>query len=149
MPCTIKVWVAEETVTGDIGNDWSYSLVARVYNPTLMGAGEIRQPEHRLEAGSSSPPPNRKRIELPGGDSGSSPAVLLILTATEVDWLMDDTATNQMVVVVNCPPPGAPPLVREIDIAVRVAESSRIVAFFKGHTSANLTVKVKLEVACS
>jgi hypothetical protein len=35
-----------------------------------------------------------------------------------------------------------------LDIAVRVLESSRIAAFFKGATAADFTVKVKLEVAC-
>jgi hypothetical protein len=146
MACKITYWVEQESVAGDVGNDWSYSVIARVYNPTLLGAGELRQHEHRLDPGSSSPPPNRKRVQLPAGESGSSPAVLLVLSATEVDWLSDDTATNQMVIVLQCPEPGAPPLVREVDITVRVTESSRIVKFFTGDKAADLTVKVKLEL---
>jgi hypothetical protein len=149
MPSKLSYWIEEETVTGDVGDDWSYSLIARVYNPTLLGAGELRQPEHRLQSGSSHPPPNRKKVELPAGECGSSPSVLLVLSATETDWLFDDTATNQMVIVLQCPGLGEPPIVREVDIAVRVAESPRIVAFFKGHSTANLTIKVKLEVACA
>jgi hypothetical protein len=148
MTCKITYWVDEETVTGEIGNDWSYSVIARVYNPTLLGAGEIKQPEHRLDPGSSQPPPNHERIELPAGECGTSPSILLILSATEVDWLVDDKGTNQMVVVLQCPEPGGAALVREVDIAVRVGESPRILAFFKGDATANLTVKVKLELAC-
>ena len=149
MACKITYWVEEESLVGDVGNDWSYSVIARVYNPTLLGAGEIRQPEHRLDPGTTGLPPNRKRVELPAGASGSSPAVLLVLSATEVDWLSDDTASNQMVIVLQCPEPGATPLVREVDIAVRVTESSRIVKFFKGAAaSADLTVKIKLELTC-
>lgn len=149
MACKISVWVDEETVTGNVGNDWSYSVIARVYNPTLMGAAEIRQPEHRLDPGPSQPPPNRKRVELPAGEGGTSPAVLLIVSATEVDWLVDDKGTNQLVVVLQCPEPGEPPLLRDVDISVRVAESPRIVAFFKGDSAASLTIKVKLEVTAS
>jgi hypothetical protein len=149
MAGTITIWIDEETVKGDIGRDWTYSVIARVYNPTLLGAGELRQRVHRLDPGSSQAPPQREKIELPAGECGSSPSVLLILNATEKDWLQDDTATNQMVVVLECPGPGAAPYVREVDVAVQVLESSRLAAFFKGVTAANFAVKLKLEVTCT
>lgn len=149
MACKITYWIAEESLVGDVGNDWCYSVIARVYNPTLLGAGEIRQPEHRLDPGTTGLPPNRKRVELPAGERGSSPAVLLVLSATEVDWLHDDTASNQLVIVLQCPESGATPIEREVDISVRVTESSRLVKFFKaGAASADLTVKIKLELVC-
>ena len=149
MTCKLSFWIEEETVTGNVGNDWSYSVIARVYNPTLIGAGEIRQPEHRLEAGTSSPPPNSKRVELPAGECGSSPSVLLILSATESDWLVDDKGSNQMVVVLQCPATPGASSVHEVDIAARVAESPRLLAFFKGDAAASLSVKVKLQLACA
>lgn len=149
MAAKLSVWVDRESVTGNIGHDWSYRVIARVYNPTLLGAGELRQPQHRLDPGTSRPPPNRKRIELPAGECGSSPSVLLIVSATEADWLSDDTGSNQMVVVLQCPEPGEPPLRREIDIAVRVTESSRLLAFFTGESAADLTIKLKLSLSCS
>ena len=42
------------------------------------------------------------------------------------------------------------PIEREVDISVRVTESSRLVKFFKaGAASADLTVKIKLELSCN
>lgn len=144
MACKISFSLVLESLTGDIGDDWEYSVQAKVFNSALTGAGGISIPEHRLTPGTSQQPPGPVQvIEIPAGDCGTGPRVELTVTATEVDWAVDDHGSNVMVVPMECPGPGGPAFIIEPEIAVRVREAPRFlggVAVFR--------VKVRLVASC-
>ena len=144
MDCKITFSLVQESLAGDIGDDWKYSVQAKVFNPGLTGAGTINVPEHRLTPGTSQPPPGpAQAVVIPAGACGTGPRVELTVNATEVDWLIDDKGSKVVTVPMECPGPGGPPFTLEPEVAVPVRESPR---FLGG--SATLRVKVRLVAAC-
>lgn len=140
MTCTISLSLVEESLSGDIGNDWQYQVRADMVDPRVFGSGVIEVPEHLLSPGTAQPPPDADRtVELAAGDDGAEVRVRLTLEATEVDWLIDDHASNVKVVTVQCPLPGAEPTVVETEIAARVREAQG----YQGGL-AILTIKARL-----
>jgi hypothetical protein len=145
MPCTITFTLLQESLTGDVGNDWQYTVRADILDPMVYGSGLIEIPEHQLRPGATQRPPNGDTaVELDGGEQcGAEVRVRLTLEATEVDWLIDDNATNVTVASVQCPTPGAEPTVTEAEIAAHVKEAPG----FQGGLAV-LTVKVRLVGRC-
>lgn len=144
MTCRITLSLIQESLTGDVGNDWAYSVRADMLDPMVFGSGTILVPEHLLRPGTAQPPPSQGRaIQLDAGDCGTEVRVRLTLEATEVDFFVDDHGSNVLVVPVECPAPGGEPYTIEVDIAARVKEAPG----FQGGV-AELSVKVKLVGRC-
>ena len=144
MDCKIRFSIVSEGLTGDIGDDWEYSVTARVYNPTLSSVGTISVDEHRLEPGTTQRPPvGAQGITLRGGPAGSSVRVELSVRAREVDWIFHDDGSDQISVDLYCPAADEPPVTLEPEIAVSVRETPRI---FGG--TARLKIKVRLVASC-
>src|SRR5437868_13446303 len=99
MTCKITISLVSESLTGDVGNDWAYTLKADMLDPLVFGSGTIQVPEHLLRPGSTQEPPSAGRaIQLDAGECGSEQRVRLALEATEVDFLVDDHGSNVLVV---------------------------------------------------
>jgi len=144
MTCKITLSLVQESLTGDVGNDWAYSIRADMLDPLVFGSGTIQVPEHLLRPGTTQPPPDQGRaIQLDAGECGAEVRVRLILEATEVDFFVDDHGSNVLVVPVNCPAAGGEPITIEAEIAARVKEAPG----FQGGV-AELRVKVKLVARC-
>jgi hypothetical protein len=144
MTCKITLSLVSESLTGDVGNDWTYSVRADLLDPLVFGSGTISVPEHLLRPGTTQAPPNPGRaIQLSAGDCGASVSVRLTLEATEVDFLVDDHGSNVMVIPVECPGPGGEPYTVDAEIAARVKEAPG----FQGGV-AELRIKVKLVARC-
>jgi hypothetical protein len=145
MECKITFSLILESLVGDIGDDWKYSVRAEVLNPGPTGAGTINVPEHRLTPGTSQLPPGVGQIVIPAGACGTGPRVKLTLNATEVDFLIDDKGSNTITVPMECPGPGGGTftLAPDPEIQVSVRESPGILG-----GAATLKVKVRLVAAC-
>lgn len=103
MSCKITMSLVTESLAGNIGDDWEYSVEAKVFNPGLTGAGTINVPEHQLIPGSTQAPPGGGRaVSITAGNCATGPRVALTVDATEVDWLIDDHDSN----VLNVPARG-------------------------------------------
>src|SRR5262245_14141744 len=100
MECKITVSVVEESLAGDIGDDWEYSVTATVLDATgaATASGRISVQEHRLKPGTSQPPPQAVGVKIPAGACGRAPKVELALDVSEVDWLVNDPASKTVVV---------------------------------------------------
>ncbi len=144
MPCFITLSLLQESLSGDIGNDWEYVVKADMVDPMVFGSGKIEVPEHLLLPGATQAPPNPERsVELSAGECGTEVRVRLTLEATEVDWLVDDNASNVVVVKVNCPAAGGEPTVLEPEIAARVREAHG----YQGGLAV-LKIKMRLVARC-
>ena len=144
MPCLITMTLLQESLTGDIGNDWQYTVRADMVDPMVFGSGVLQVREHLLRPGATQAPPDPDQsMELEAGECGGETRVRLTLEATEVDWLMDDTATNVLMVTVPCPVPGSEPIVLEPEIAARVKEAPSLVG-----GPAVLRIKLRLVARC-
>lgn len=144
MKCQITLDLVSESLDGDIGDDWAYSVEAKVFNPGLTGAGTISVPEHTLKPGSSQGSPGRNlAVKIPAGACGTGPKVELTLNATEVDLILDDEGSNVIQVPMECPGPGGPPFTLEPEIVAKVLENPN---FLGG--AAKLTIKVRLTATC-
>ena len=144
MTCKITLSLVSESLTGDVGNDWAYSVRADMLDPLVFGSGIIQVPEHQLRPGTTQEPPSQGRaIQLDAGDCGTETRVRLTLEATEVDFFVDDHGSNVLVVPVVCPAPGGEPTTIEAEIVARVKEAPG----FQGGV-AELRVKVKLVGRC-
>ncbi|MCP4748394.1 MAG: hypothetical protein GY874_20000 [Desulfobacteraceae bacterium] len=144
MACKIIFSLLEESVSGNIGDDWQYSVEANVYNPFLTGTGVIQVPEHQLTPGKAQPPPRPGQIvTIPAGTCGTKPRVKIIVNAAEVDWLFDDKGSNVIDVPMQCPGRREKPFTQDQQILVRVRESPR---FFGGE--AVFKAKVRLVATC-
>ena len=144
MPCTILMTVVRESLEGDIGDDWTYTVGATVLNPTVVGTGDISVEEHTLSPGTTQEPPQPTRsLSLPAGPCGKQARVQLKLVAREVDALVDDTGDSSTSVSLTCPAADGPPIYVEQDIAVKVYEEPRVLG-----GEATLTVSVQLVASC-
>jgi hypothetical protein len=143
MACEIVFSLVQEFLAGDIGDDWEYSVLAEVRNPTVVSSGEIRCPEHKLTPGTNQPPPNSSAIVLRAGDCGTSPSVRLVIHAKEVDLLVDDKGSNETIIPMECPGPGGAPYIIDPTISVHVKERPSL-----RPAGATLTIKVRLVARC-
>jgi hypothetical protein len=159
MGCMITVSVVEESVTGNIGDDWKYSIAAKAVNPAgttppipamagrivahEYGSGRIAVPEHLLKPGTSQPPPKVAGVKIAAGPCGTRVRVELTLEATEVDWLVDDPGTQKATVAVDCPGSGKPPSSVDTSISVTIREHPKLLG-----GEATFTVKLRLVAAC-
>lgn len=146
MTCRVKFSILSEGVSGDIGNDWAYTLQAAVYNPGLQSTGQIKVDEHLLEPDTTQAPPNSVAVELRAGPCGSAARISLQLKAREVDWLIDDTHPDrdgQRTIPIECPGPGGGTTTLDEEIAVQIKERPGL-----GGGSATFAIKVRLEAVC-
>ena len=159
MACTIMISVVEESVTGNIGDDWKYSIAAKAIDPAgttaeprstasrlsapVYGSGKIAVPEHILKPGEAQAPPQAAGVKIPAGPCGTRVRIELTLEATEVDWLIDDPGTQKSVVAVDCPAPGKPTSNTETSISVKVREHPKLL-----RGEATFTVKLRLQATC-
>jgi hypothetical protein len=155
----ITVSVVEESVTGNIGDDWKYAITAKALDPAgtsleprptatrlaapVYGSGRIVVPEHLVTPGTTQPPPKAAGVKLPAGPCGTRVRVELTLEATEVDWLVDDPGTQKTTVAVDCPGTGKPPATLETTISVTVREHPKLLG-----GEATFNVKLRLVAAC-
>lgn len=159
MGCMITVSVVEESVTGNIGDDWKYSIAAKAIDPAgtsletrpaagrlsapVYGSGRIVVPEHILKPGAAQPPPHAAGVKLPAGPCGTRVRIELTLEATEVDWLIDDPGTQKTTVAIDCPGSGKPPATVDSSISVKVREHPKLLG-----GEATFTVKLRLVATC-
>jgi hypothetical protein len=144
MACKITFSLLEESLRGDIGDDWTYTVEAVVLNPTVTGSGMITVKEHRLRPGSTQAVPGAMHtVAIPAGPCETGAHVELTLRAREVDFLVDDRGSNVIMVPVECPGLNGPPFTIEPEIEARVREAP---GFLGGE--ATLTVKARLVSTC-
>lgn len=129
MACKISISFLTESVTGDIGDDWKYSLAAKVFGAgegshALISQGELAVPEHNLKPGTTQPAPEgTEPLVLDAGDAGRDIRVELRFAAVEVDVLQNDTGELASSFTATCPAAGADPVVMERDISIGVEEA--------------------------
>src|SRR5437867_1723209 len=145
MECKLTVSVVEESLVGDIGDDWEYSVTATVFDAKggTTGSGKIRVEEHRLTPGTSQPPPKVVGVRIPAGACGTPAKVGLTVDVKEVDWLVDDLATKTVVVPIDSPGVGKPPFTKEVVIPIQVREQPRVLG-----GEATFKLKVRLVAVC-
>ena len=141
MACTITISLVEESVEGDIGDDWTYSVAATVYDAAdaILGSGRIAVPEHILKPGASQPPPQPAGVKIFAGECDARVHVELVLQAAEVDWLVDDPARQKILVPLECPGAGKAPVTTEATISVKVRESPQVL---RGEAVFNVTLRL-------
>ena len=129
MACTISFSFLTESLTGNIGDDWKYSLSAKVFGAgrgshALISKGELVAPEHPLSPETTQPAPgNVEPLVLSAGDAGRDIHVELRLTAAEVDALRNDTGDVTSSFKARCPGEGADPVVMEREISIGIDEA--------------------------
>src|SRR5687767_192713 len=140
MECKLTVSVVEESVDGDIGDDWEYTVTATVIDAKgrSIEAGRIRVPEHRLKPGAAQPPPQAAGVKIRAGACGSFPKVELRVDVNEVDWLVDDPATSTVMVPIESPREGKPPFTKDATISIRVRERPKLLG---GEATFKLTMR--------
>lgn len=145
MTCTLTMTLISEAQQGAIGEDWKYSVVAKVCDGNLDGEGSISVGKHKLPSGAlrapfGSPAP----VTVFSGDCTTSVLVRMKLTATEVDLFVDDVGTAEKELRIDCPGPGGGKVTKEVDIPAGVREAPGILP-----KSAVFTVRVRLTLACA
>lgn len=145
MECKLTVSVVEESVEGNIGDDWKYSVTATVIdaNGKSIESGRIRVPEHQLKPGTLQPPPQAAGVKIRAGACGSFAKVELRLDVTEVDWLVDDPGSKTVMVPIDCPAQGKPPFTKETVISIHVRERPKLLG-----GEATFKLKVRLVATC-
>ena len=145
MGCKVTVSLLAERQDGPIGDDWRYSVEAKVFNQGLQGKGVIKVPKHTLSSGHTQAPPGPPApMELSAGSCGEDVLVRLTVNAAEVDWLISDKGSGSLDVNLRCPGPGEPRAIKEVDITVGVRESPGIT----GETSIfKSTIRIVAECA--
>lgn len=146
MGCSVRMRVVEESLNGDIGDDWEYSVEAKVYNPasatTPVSEGTMRVPRHKISPGSSQVPPDGTgSLTLDAGPCGTAARVDLTFTATELDLIADDTETDSRGLTVACPGAGEAPHKAVYRPRLTVRESG-------GDGIAALTLTLEVESTC-
>ena len=128
MACTISFSFLTESLTGNIGDDWKYGLIAKVFGAgegshALISQGELVVPEHTLTPETTQPAPdNIEPLVLSASEAGRDIHVELRFTATEVDALQNDTGEMTSSFRARCPGEGADPVVMEREISLGVVE---------------------------
>ena len=147
MGCSIRLTILEESLNGDIGDDWAYSVSVRVYNPasetTPVSEGTIDVPGHRLAPGSAQQPPEGTgALTLDAGPCESMARLELIFTASELDLVSDDSEVDSRALTVACPGQGKDSQTSVYRPRLTVRESG-------GDGLATLTLNLQVESACS
>jgi hypothetical protein len=145
MECKLTVSVIEESLEGDIGDDWEYTVTATVIDPNgrSIESGKIRVPEHQLKPGTTQPPPQAAGVKVRAGVCGTFPKVELRLDVNEVDWLIDDPGSKTVLVPIDCPGEGKPPSAKETVISVQVRERPKALG-----GEATFKLKLRLATVC-
>jgi len=124
MACKVTMTLLSESQQGNIGDDWKYTLEAKVFNQGLKGTGTLTIPKHKLRSGVTQEPPGPPApVEITAGDGGAEIMVRLTLLATEVDFLKSDSGETQVNFHMPTPAAGATPITRETEVSVGVRES--------------------------
>ena len=143
MPSALTVTVLTESQEGTIGDDWKYTLEAKVYSGALQGKDQISVAKHNLGSGVTQEPPGPPApMVIPAADPGSEIQVDLRLLAEEVDLLRNDTGEKPMSFSMTCPPAGET-LIDEREISVGVSENP------SGSGNAVFVLSLRLELASS
>lgn len=145
MECKLTVSIVEESVDGDIGDDWEYTVTATVIdaNGRSIESGRIRVPEHLLKPGPPQPPPQAAGVKIRAGACGAFPKVELRVDVNEVDWLVDDPATKTVMVAIESPGQGKPPFAKETEIAIQVRERPKVLG-----GQATFKLRLRLAAVC-
>ncbi len=144
MGCKVTMSLLTERQDGPIGDDWKYSVEAKVFNQGLAGRGVVKVPKHTLTSGVTQEPPGPPdAVSIPAGECGDSVLVRLAVNATEVDWLISDKGSGTLDANLKCPGPGETAIVKDIEVSVGVRESPGI----SGETSI-FRVNVRLVAEC-
>jgi hypothetical protein len=127
MGCKVTVELLSERQDGPIGDDWRYTIEAKVFNEGLKGKGVIKVPKHNLPSGQTQEPPGPPPpMVLDAGACGEQILVRLQVDATEVDLLIHDKGSSSLDVALKCPGEGEQPLRKDIEVSVGVVESPGI-----------------------
>ncbi len=146
MSSRITISLLSESQTGTIGNDWKYTLEAKVFGTgqshALAGKGRIRVPKHRLDSGKTQVPPGPpEALVLEAGEPGAEVLVDLRIKVAEVDLFQNDTAETTTSFKLTCPAPGAAAVVEEREVSLGVHEEPSGV----GHAVFKLAYRVTAE----
>jgi hypothetical protein len=146
MACKITISLLSENQTGTIGNDWKYSLEAKIFNTGVShapaGKGTISVPKHRLDSGKTQVPPGPpEALVLPAGEAGAEILVDLRIKAAEVDLFQNDTAETTTSFKMTCPAAGDAAVVEEREVSLGVQEEPSGI----GHAVFKLAYRVTLE----
>ena len=146
MACKITISLLSESQEGTIGNDWKYSLEARISGTRVshaqLGKGMISVPKHRLDSGKTQAPPGPPdALVLPAGEAGSEVRVDLRIKVAEVDLVVNDTAEMSTSFKMTCPAAGGAPVVEEREAVLGVEEEPSGV----GRAVFKLSYRVTLE----
>jgi hypothetical protein len=142
MACKITILPLSESQEGTIGNDWKYSLEAKIFSGPRIGKGTISVPKHRLDSGQTQEPPGPPRpLVLPAGEAGGEINVDLRLSVAEVDLLHNDTGEANSFFKLTCPAAGDGPVVDEREISVGVTEEPSGI----GNAVFKLAIRMTLE----
>jgi hypothetical protein len=144
MACKVTMTLLTESQQGNIGDDWKYTLEAKVFDQGLKGKGSISVPKHKLSSGATQEPPGPPApVEIAAGEGGTELMIRLTLHATEVDFFKSDSGETQINFHMQAPAPGAAPITRETEVSVGVRESPGLM-----DETAVLTLKLKLVASC-
>ena len=146
MGCSVKLTIVEESLNGDIGDDWEYSVEIKVFNPASatmpVSAGTIQVPKHQLAPGSAQRPPDgTQSLILEAGPCETVARVDLTFTAAELDLLSDDKEVDSRGLTLACPGPGQEPHSEHYRPRLTIRESG-------GDGIATLTLTLEVESAC-
>lgn len=145
MTCTLTMALISEAQEGNIGEDWTYSLAAKVFDGDLDGEASISVPKHNLPSGVVREPHGRPApVTLFSGECQTGLLVRMQLTATEVDLFVNDVGKVEKEVRIACPGPSAGKATKEVDLAAGVRESPHLLP----KKTAVFTVRVRLTLAC-
>jgi len=142
MACKITITLLSESQEGTIGNDWKYSVEAKIFSGALTGKGTIKVPKHRLDSGKTQAPPGPpEALVLPAGEAGAEIRVALRFKAAEVDLFKNDTAETTASFKLTCPLAGGAAVVEDREISMGVDEEPSGI----GHAIFKLAYRVTLE----
>ena len=142
MACKITISLLSESQEGTIGNDWKYSVEAKIFSGALTGKGTIKVPKHRLDSGKPQVPPGPPEVlVLPAGEAGAEIRVGLRFKVAEVDLFQNDTGEMPISFNLTCPPAGGAAVVEEREVSIGVEEEPSGI----GHAIFKLAYRVTLE----
>ncbi len=123
MASKLTISLLSESQKGTIGNDWKYSLEAKVFSGGLKGKGTVSVAKHTLDSGKTQAPPGPpEALVLAAGEPGAEISVDLRLSVAEVDLLRNDTGEKTHSFKLTSPAAGGTPLVDERELSIGVSE---------------------------
>ena len=144
MGCKVTMSLLNERQDGEIGDDWRYSVHARVFNDGIKGEGTIAVAKHSLPSGVTQETPDSvESAVMEAGDCGSSIMVRIEVDAAEVDFLFHDEGYSSTDVEMACPGEGSAAISEDVEVSVGVTESGGV-----GGDSAVLKLGIRLVAEC-